>query len=256
MAEVLVMNEKTTKRVIFFSIFLTHVKRLGIVRTMLGGGLMYLSIFEFMFIHFTGVLFFYKFMFRLFYKPKKFFTRDYIVFDRHKINGMNWFDKFNCLFCAYANGTTKLWNDMLDEMSQIKFGKNIVKHFVVFLFSVPLIIFLVFNYLFSAVLFSVIAFFLKYKCTSGKEASAKLKEAKYGESLPLYFRSVLFFTKKYSYVLERNLNQIESSWCPIKHIDREGMVMPEHHKKFIDRDDLKKLQDSLTAEGTLSDIRK
>lgn len=30
--------------------------------------------------------------------------KDYIVYDRHLLSYLNWFEKFNCIYCSYANG--------------------------------------------------------------------------------------------------------------------------------------------------------
>lgn len=38
------------------------------------------------------------------YKIKKIKRSDYIVVDRHKLGYLNIFEKFNCVYCGYANG--------------------------------------------------------------------------------------------------------------------------------------------------------
>lgn len=41
--------------------------------------------------------------FRL-YKIPMVRRRNYIVYDRHLLDYLNWFQKFNCLYCSYVNG--------------------------------------------------------------------------------------------------------------------------------------------------------
>lgn len=38
------------------------------------------------------------------YKIAKVRRADYIVFDRHHLGYLNWFERFHCEYCAYANG--------------------------------------------------------------------------------------------------------------------------------------------------------
>ena len=74
--------------------------------------------------------------------------------DRDSIKNMTWFDTFDCQFCGYANGTTKLWNDQLDNISRIDFSKNkkILNKLIIFLYSAIITLFLVFNFIFSKIL--------------------------------------------------------------------------------------------------------
>jgi hypothetical protein len=49
------------------------------------------------------------------------------------------------------------------------------------------------------------------------------------------------------------LEQIESSWCPLKHFERrEGIVYPDHHKKFFGPDEIEAMRQTLMNEGSVS----
>lgn len=241
------------KEVIAFSILVTHIKRIGFFRTVIGGGLMYLSIIEFCFIHLAPITILYQWMLAPFFAVKKFRMRDYIVIDRHRIEGMTLFDKLNCVFCGYANGSTKLWNDQLDEISRADLGSgNIISKLIAFLFSLCIACFLVFNFIFSKILFTIISLFHAYHRVSVGEIRKSLKEENYAGSHGFILRGLLKFAKTYAKTLMLNLEQIESSWCPLKHVETQTTVFPDHHKNFFARDDYKGALSALGRDGSVS----
>lgn len=241
------------KKSIAKSIFWTHVRRIGFLRTFFGGFLQYLSVLEFVFLHLTVIIVLYRWMLSPCFKLKKFRIGDYIILDRGKIDRMRRFDKVNCEFCGYANGTARLWNDILDELAAAKLrsGNPLLK-LVIALYSLCLVIFLFFNFFLSKVLFLVIALFLGLHWADTGEMAADLKARGYagGHAFPL--RGILRFAKLYASSLALNLEQIESGWCPLKHLEAEGQVLPEHHKNFYDRERLDEAIDVLAKEGSVS----
>lgn len=246
-------KSKEKKKIIAFSIFMTHIKRIGILRTFIGGGFMYLSIVEFVFIHLTGIVVLYQWMLTPFFKLKKFVIKDYIHMDRSRIEGMILFDKFNCQFCGYANGSVKLWNDQLDEISKagpVK-GKYFGKFLVLF-FSICMMVFLVFNFIFSKILFGIISLFLGYHRVKTGEIKNDLIKNDYAGRYIAPVRGIIRFAKLYARILSLNLEQIESNWCPLKHIESKTGVVPEHHKNFYARDNIKGALEQLASEGSVS----
>lgn len=244
------------KEVIVFSIFRTHIRRIGFIRTFLGGGMMYLSILEFVFIHLTGIFLLYQLMLVPFLKVKKFRVRDYIHLDRSRVEGMTLFDKFNCQFCAYANGSTKLWNDQLDEIAKGGLGKgNFLAKIIVGLFSICMMCFILTNYVFSRILYLVISLFLGYHRISITELKNILSDENYASEYHVPMRWIIFSAKLYASNLTRNLEQIESSWCPLKHIESRESVFPDHHGNFYHRDDFGKVLEVLAKDGTVSPLK-
>lgn len=235
------------------SIFWTHVKRIGFIRTLFGGFLQYLSIFEFIMLHLTVIVVLYRLMITSCFKVKKFRIRDYLLFDRGKVNRMRAFDKLNCQFCAYANGTAKLWNDELDELSGADFKKgNIFGKFVVGLYSVCLGVFLFFSFIMSKILFIVIALFLGMHIVKLGDLRKELTSTNYAGGHSFILRTLLRGAKLYAYSLQANLEQIESSWCPLKHIETETSVVSQHHDNFYDQDHLDEVIAVLAKDGTVS----
>ena len=241
------------KKIIVFSIFMTHVKRIGFLRTFFGGFLMYLSFLEFVFIQLTTIVVLYQWMLRPFFNLKKFAMKKYILIDRTRIAGMALFDRINCDFCGYANGNAKLWNDQLDEIAGANIGKGkffqkgIVLVYVFFLTIISCI-----NYVFSKLLFLVIALFLGMHWSSNKEARERLRKTNYAGGYGFFIRGLIRFAKLYAGTLATNLEQIESSWCPLKHEESKNGVASEHHKNFYAQKDIASVMKVLATEGTVS----
>jgi len=249
---------KTGKRkTIMVSIFGTHVKRIGFLRTFFGGFLMYLSVFEFVLIHLTTIVVLYQWLLAPFKALRKFRMRDYIILDRNRIEGMNAFDRFNCEFCGYANGSTRLWNDQLDALAAgtpeggLGRGKVLLK-LVAGLYALCLGLCGLFTFVFSKFLFALISLFLGYQWASSKPTRRMIRETGYAASYGPVMRTLIRFGKIYAVTLATNLEQIESSWCPLKHREREGMVVPEHHVNFYDRERLAEVVEVLRRDGTVS----
>jgi hypothetical protein len=241
------------KPLIAKSIFWTHAKRIGFLRTFFGGFLQYLSVLEFVFLHLTVIIVLYGLMLRPFFNLKRFRIRDYLIFDRSKIDRMRRFDKVNCEFCAYANGTATLWNDMLDELARSDLGRGKpLRKLLTGLYSLCLVIFLFFNFFLSKVLFSLIAIFLGLHWASTAKIREELKARDYAGSHGPILRGIIRFAKIYARSLAINLEQIESGWCPIKHIETETTVVPEHQAYFYDQDRLDEAIEVLARDGSVS----
>jgi hypothetical protein len=241
------------RETIAFSIFRTHVRRIGAPRTFIGGFLMYLSYLEFIFIHLTSIIVLYGLMIAPMFKTKRFRIGDYVILDRGKIAGMTRFDRVNCEFCGYANGTTKLWNDELDAIAGAELGRGkLLRKLVVATYSVFLAIFSACNFVLSKILFAIIALFLGYHMASTKATRDRLRAEGYASSYPLPMRALLRFAKVYAETLLTNLEQIESSWCPLKHLERAENVIPAHHERFYEHGEFEKVLQVLARDGTVS----
>jgi hypothetical protein len=79
-----------------------------------------------------------------------------------------------------------------------------------------------------------------------------IRDTNYAGSCGFFMRALLRYGKIYAVTLATNLEQIESSWCPLKHREREGMVVPEHHVNFYDRERLAEVVEVLRKDGTVS----
>ena len=214
---------------------------------------MYLSVLEFIFLHLTTIIVLYRWMLTPLFRIRKFRIGDYILLDRSKIKGMRRFDKLNCEFCGYANGTATLWNDELDELASadLRTGNILGKLFAA-LYTLCLAVFLFFNFVLSKILFLVIALFLGLHWAKTGAIRDRLAAEGYagGHAAPL--RQLLRFAKLYAESLALNLEQIESGWCPLKHIEGASSVVPDHHSYFYGRDKLEEAIEALAREGSVS----
>jgi len=244
------------KRFIVKSIFIAHAQRIGWIRTALGGFLQYVSVFEFIFLHLTTIIVLYKWILTPFFKLRRLRIGDFILLDRHRIEGMCLFDKINCEFCGYANGTARIWNEEIDELAKADLAtRNPIKILVAGIYSLCLLCFLVFTFIFSKILYLLISLFLGMHRASTVEIMRNLKATGFASSHCAPVRFVLRLTKVYASSLAMNLEQIESSWCPLKHSEREGNVYSDHHERFYPQDKLAEAVEVLSTVGTVSEKR-
>lgn len=237
---------------IFISIFQIHARRIGYVRTFLGSIMMYVTIPFFVFIQITITIFLYKFLLRPFLGLHNLRIREYIIFDRHNISELNFFDRFNCLFCEYANGVTLLMNEEIDQIEVSNFTLNFFNKIALLLYLIPQTLFFTLLFLITTIPTYILVKLLGLHRASFKKVYRTLKERDYANkfSPPMYI--VVLFYKISAQIIAYNLEQIESSWCPIKHIDKKGFVFPPHHQNFFHRTELELMKVVLETKGTVS----
>ena len=67
------------------------------------------------------------------------------------------------------------------------------------------------------------------------------------------FRVWLKMFKNVALRAAMDLDQIESSWCPLVHFEkRKGVIYPSHHERFFGPHELEKMRDVLRTVGTVS----
>ena len=101
-------------------IYSTNIKKHGLFRATLGGFIMYPSIVVFIifetifFKKITDILLIFNNNVQVLNK------KDYISYGRIDLENYNWFDRFNCHFCAYANGVTHILSAALDLVGECR----------------------------------------------------------------------------------------------------------------------------------------
>ncbi|MBW2732228.1 MAG: hypothetical protein JRH20_07520 [Deltaproteobacteria bacterium] len=240
------------QRSLIISIFGAHTKRIGLLRTAIGGGVMYLTVPLFVFLHLTVVVFMYRFLLAPLLGLPRLRARDYIILDRHKIAGLHWFDKLNCWFCGYANGTIKLMNDELDKLASSSNKAPLWALPIVELYTLVNVVLLFVGLVMTTVVLAVISKALGLHRGSLRRIKIQLRKDRYASGYHPLHRQVIIFYKVVAMVIAYNLEQIESGWCPLKHLEKEGQVLPAHHERFLSRDELGEMKEILAAEGTVS----
>lgn len=233
-----------------------HAKRLGWTRTLVGGFSMYLSIPFWIIFHVTIATFLYQWIMRPLFGIKRLKWGDYVILDRHRIEGLVKIDKFNCLFCGYANGISTLINAELDHLNQLD-GKSPLYKRVLATFSalvfIPFI--LVGDFLCVRLNYDmIIAPFLGMHSTTFSEIQKALIAEEWGKNFNPVGRFLFIYAKNVFRRIALLLEQIESSWCPLYHLEkRVGVVYPEHHKNFLQKHELDKMREVLSTRGSVSD---
>jgi hypothetical protein len=244
-----------------FPIFGSHTKRIGLIRTSLGGFPMYLGIPVFCIWHLFCLYIFATLMLQPLLGLRKLRFKDYVIIDRHKIADLPWLDRLNCVYCGYANGLATFFEASLSQVEQwegkLSFGKKIILFFGFVFIYTP---FSLLTKLSSTITYDwMISYPLGLHRLSEKNAKLELEswgvEIYKNRGLTNY---LIREERVFSIQVNNALEQVESSWCPIKHADvRSEVVYPKHHVNFIERDDIQKVdiqkvKDILQSDGTVS----
>jgi len=215
-------------------IFWTNIRKHGLVRGALGGYIQYLS--------FPFFILFEKMVFRYLKKALLFFQvqldiNDYISYGRVNLDEYSWFDRMNCHFCAYANGTTHMISAALDSLGSQNLDdldeseKEQVQALVHKTFSLAKPIGLI-GYLIFVV---IICGLLNYARPDKKGIITSLKEMNYGkglrsEAFPLIYPDA--FKLRFLYrAFQDSLAIIENNWCPLTYADKQALL--PHQEAFI-----------------------
>ncbi len=235
-------------------IFGAHIERLGVWRVVLGGGSMYLYIPFMIFVHTSFTLIIYQTLLRPLLRTPRVRWRDHVIIDRHRIEGLTWFDKLNCMFCGYANGVCTMMNKELDHVADLN---HAVSPWI-WPLLLPGLFFLVLLYLLGEIplqpIFNLlISRPLGMQRTSYAQAQATLRQHAYARSLPWGLRWPLLLGKNHALRFAMALEQIESSWCPLRHFERrQGIVYPQHHRQFFGPQQVRAMYETLRTRGTVS----
>lgn len=215
-------------------IFWSNIKKHGLVRGTLGGYIQYLS--------FPFFIVFEKFLFRYLKQALLLFkieldSKDYISYGRVNLGEYSWFDRMNCRFCAYANGTTHMISDALDELGKQNL-KDLndadVKRVQVLVhrtFNLAKPIGLIGYFIFVV----VISGLLNYEKPDKKGIIESLKKNRYGKGLksdafPLLYPDA--FKLRFLYRAFQNaLAIIENNWCPLTYENKRLSL--KHQESFI-----------------------
>jgi len=236
-------------------IYFSHAKRIGALRALAGGLLMYLCIPTFVIVHLTFTAFLHQWLIRPLLNITRLRWKDYVILDRHRIKDIYYLDKFNCLFCGYANGLVALTNKDLDLVDHAKTELNLFKVVVLSLISIIYLPVLMLTEISIQIVFNIlVSRILGMHRVSIKETYTALTEKNFAAHYPQPIKFLTRYNKNLMIRAAMLLEQIESSWCPLTHFERrKGIVYPEHHKNFFGPDEIRKMRKVLATVGTVSD---
>ncbi len=239
----------------------SQILRIGLLRTIAGGGSMYFSIPLFILFHFVGIEIFFQRIVTPLLGLAKTPSRHYIILDRHQIEGLTLFDKFNCLFCGYANGIAVLLNEKVEQLIAYE-GKPNISHFiktvlVIFFMVIFLPLFYIIEFLGIEIIYGILVSrpLGMHRTTPGEISSSLMKQSFATDPESIFSRYLLRY-KVVSIRLLALLEQIESSWCPLKHLKAgKEFHYPEHHKNFYNAYEIEKMRKVLQTTGTVSEMK-
>lgn len=239
---------------LLWNIYGSHVKRLGFTRVLFGGSSMYLTLPFFILLHITGlVLLVQHLLTPLLGLPKR-ELRNYIVIDRYKIAGLTVMDKINCMFCGYANGMIHFLNSWLDEFAAseakpafpgaIILPAVMLPYFPILILMQEMTLLLIFSL--------CIAWPLGFVTMDRHTANATLATLPGYTGKPGLAGWLLRYEKIFALRFSHALAQIESAWCPLKHLDRRpGVSYPAHHGRFFEPDEVSEMLQTLANDGSV-----
>ena len=239
-------------------IFGSQLTRMSFVRIFAAALTMYLVIPVYFFLHLVCLMLMYNWIVCPLLGIDRIKLKNYIIIDRHLIPGLSLTARFHCIYCGYANGICVATGVLLTQISRV--SKESISPFKSLLIAVP-------YFLASALsslgqLLVVIDYNLGISPLLGlhkmslKEAYTKMSEAAFADSFTLFGtmgQQFIRFEHACALILANALEQVESQWCPITHLDKNPeAIFPEHHKFFVERCELCELKKVLCAEGTVS----
>ena len=239
---------------ILWNIFGSHVKRLGWLRVMFGGSCMYLSLPFFIIAHSTGLAFLIQCVLTPLFEIERRKLRNYIVIDRYKIAGLTMMDRINCTFCGYANGSIHFLNVWLDDVAIAAPRLHIWQKLIacgILLLYLPFIASLQVASL-HIVYELLVARPLGLSSMTKIAGIRRLNEVHdFNQRRGTLFMRLLRWEKLFAIRMAYALAQIESSWCPLKHLDRGAEVSyPQHHANFFEPDQVDEMLETLAEHGT------
>ncbi|NWF39108.1 hypothetical protein F3F96_08175 [Mariprofundus sp. NF] len=238
-------------------IFTSHLQRNGLLRLVPPALAMYAMIPVYIFFHIICIKLLYNLIICPLLKIEPIALKHYIVIDRHLLPGLSYTAKFHCAYCGYANGLSVATSVLLTRISleATAPGNAVVRLFAKLIYLLTSSLSILAQSLVTLSFDYVMAPLLGLHRLSMQQASEKMKSNGFADDFRVFGslgRRFLRFEYNTSLRHANSLEQIESQWCPIKHIDKPGAIYPEHHKFFIERCELCKLRKVLCSEGTVS----
>lgn len=239
-------------------IFTSHLQRNGLLRLIPPALAMYAMIPVYIFFHIICIQLLYNLIICPLLGVDRIILKHYIVIDRHLIPGLSYTAKFHCAYCGYANGLSVATAVLLNRIAAKAkpHSSPLLRLFAMPLYLLTTTLSIVAQSLVILSFDYVMAPLLGLHRLSKTEASEKMAASGFADEFSVFGRPGRSFLRyEYNCALRHanSLEQVESQWCPIKHIDSDpNVVLPEHHKFFIERCELCKLRKVLCSEGTVS----
>lgn len=184
--------------------------------------------------------------------------RNYIIIDRHKLPDLSYTGRFHCIYCGYANGICVAMGVLLTQLSAL--SQASVGRGRRLLAAVPYALATVLSSIHQSL---VVLFYnvgmapsLGLHRLTMRKARTTMDAGGFADGFTLYGapgRALIRYEQCCVLICANALGQIESQWCPIKHLhDNPDAVFPEHQQFFVERCELCKLKHILARDGSVS----
>ncbi len=238
-------------------IFGSHVRRLGWIRPLVAGSGMYWFFPFLVLIHGLISWLVYPCLFQVIVDTKRLSPKKYIIIDRYKIHNLAWFDRFNCVYCGYANGVAMLLNAQLDQLNTSKMAIStkaiLLKQLLLSLLCILCLpVMLLLQLAFELFYTLIIARSLGFETSTFLPQHRRLLQQRFASHYPFVIRYYLLVAKNLLLRLNQALKHIESAWCPLYHLEQnEGVVYPDHHRYFFSREQIHAMRETLCQRGSV-----
>ena len=240
------INRRFGKYSIYYGILGIHIKRRGFLRPMVGGTAQYLGIPYFMFIHLQLLVL--DRVIKGIDDVEDIDWGKYVVIDRHKIDELCFWDRWNCIYCWWANGLMKLHDDTFSHLIKSRDFKALSeKGMSRALMSADRLAQDIGTY-YMVLLWEVVKRLLDYNSIRYREAQEIASQKDMVGYNPAA-RNFLEINRAIGIWLSDALSELESAWCPIRHLKES--VFPAHHKNFLEPDEISQILEILAYRGTL-----
>ena len=239
----------------FLPIFGSHVLRIGFWRVILGGFTMYLSLPFFLLHQLIYLQLFGNWILPKLIPIRRIPLSDYFILDRYGIKQLPWFDRVNCLYCGYANGFAMYWDAKLEEINEVDFEQLSTLHKFILSVSIVLLIpfCLIFKFHGYLIYYRIVSNFLGLHRYSSTKQFINLRKESSKNNEHILARLFLINEIIECSRLNNNLEQIESAWCPFRHLGKyPDIVIPDHHANFLFPEQIETVRKILLEKGTFS----
>lgn len=237
-------------------IFAGNLTYFGFLRVIPAALSMYLLIPVYIFHHLVVMILLYNWIICPLLGVQRIRLRNYIIIDRHKLPGLSYTGRFHCIYCGYANGICVAMGVLLTQISQaepVSAGRRVLAALPYLLASTL-----------SSIHQSLVVLFYNIGMAppmglhrlSYAQAYETMERGGFGDGFTAYGslgRALIRYEQSCVLICANALGQVESQWCPVKHLhDNPDAVFPEHQQFFVERCELCELKHILGKNGSVS----
>jgi len=239
-------------------IFWSLIQKFGLLRLLPPAFGMYILIPVYPILHIICIKLLYNFIVCPLLSVQPINLKNYIIIDRHKISGMSMTARFHCMYCEYANGICVAMGALLGRIAcEAKPPAGMPLKALALMVYMPASLLSSLCQSCVMVLYNAaIAPTIGLHRVTLKQAYEKMDASGFADAFTpfgSFGRLLLRYENSVALIHANALEQVESQWCPIRHLaTNPEAIFPDHHVNFLDRCELCELRKILCTEGSVS----